>query len=127
MCAWVGHFKWLFQQLIRIYYSPRVYYNYTVKFSIHTKEIIHVRINDLRFLVKCQQEDKAEEILCKIYGSKSKASSQLAEIRSVVDSSSKTLKQTLIYVLQWKILQRYAKCMCAHACSTYVAISIIHA
>ena len=79
-----------------------------------------------RWLVKRHRDDQALKILTKICNKdKSRAQSQLEEIQSTVSSASKEpLIQTLKYISQWKILQRY--CMFAYiSCAVYQYLVVL--
>ena len=76
-----------------------------------------------RWLVKRHRDDQALKILTKIYNKdQSRAQSQLEEIQSTV--SKEPLIQTLKYISQWKILQRY--CMFAYiSCAVYQYLVVL--
>ena len=56
--------------------------------------------------MKKKKEDKALEVLAKIYKDQDRAQVQLEEIKSIVNTDKEPFLETLKYVLQWRILQR---------------------
>ena len=70
--------------------------------------LVHVHCLSLyRWLVKSHRDEQARRVLTKIYGDESRAQAQLEEIQSTAGSAKEPFVETLKYVSQWKILQRY--------------------
>jgi hypothetical protein len=60
-----------------------------------------------RWLVKKQRDEQALKILTKIYKGQSLAQNSLEEIRATANAKKEPFVETLRYMMQWKILQRY--------------------
>ncbi len=56
--------------------------------------------------MKKHKEEKALQILTKIYKDQEKAQAQLEEIKTVVNTAKEPFIETLKYMFQWKILHR---------------------
>ncbi len=57
--------------------------------------------------MKKHRDERALKILAKIYKDQRRAEIQLEEIKSTVSSTKEPFLETLKYILQWKIFQRY--------------------
>lgn len=60
-----------------------------------------------RWLAKRYRDGEALKILSKIYKDQDRAETQLEEIKSTVSSTKEPFLQTLKYIIQWKMIQRY--------------------
>ena len=85
--------------------SPRLCVCYLWKVSNIVIVVVHVFT---RWLAKRHRDSEALKVLCKIYRDPTRAQTQLEEIQQAsVSSTREPFIQTLKYIVQWKILQRY--------------------